>query len=88
MLKTYKVLGNGTTVAEIADVKYLYLILTETAVLCSVFLSLLFKLAASPRRRGLTVASRLTSQQSLCDCDSTYLTKLANSRFATIALHI
>ena len=24
----------------------------------------------------------------LYDCDSTYLTKLANSRFATVALHI
>ena len=32
--------------------------------------------------------SRVTSQQSIRDCDYTYLTKLANSRFATVALHI
>ena len=40
------------------------------------------ELAASPRRRGLTVALRLCLRifkQSLHDCDSTYLTKLAST---------
>ena len=65
-----------------------------TALECCIYL----RLAATPRRRGITVASRpwlcifikrgVPVAQSLRDCGCAYLIKWGNSRFATVDVHI
>ena len=91
---------NQVKVTLVYPVVCLFNCIMNLSNLCFSNVLIIILLAASPRRRGLTVASRLwlcifnsrfatvTSQPSLPDRDSTYLTKLANSRFATVALHI